>query len=290
MTYHQDRFQDHSLMVYKEDTLFAVLPAHSVTDQVYSHNGLSYGGLVLTGDSKFKDVLEAFKSVLQYLNAKGFKQLAIKLLPKIYHKLPSDEMAYLLFLTKAERYRTDTLSVIDMNRRIPMSKDRLNGYKRGLKHKLVVKEVSDFSAFWNEILSENLKRKHNVSPLHSLDEITVLKSRFPKQIRQFNVYFDDKLVAGTTIFETDLVAHSQYISGNEDKNSLGSLDFLHVHLLEKVFHEKPYFDFGISNESNGLKVNGGLQYWKEGFGARTIVHDFYKVDTKNHNLLNDVFL
>ena len=86
------------------------------------------------------------------------------------------------------------------------------------------------------------------------------------------------------------MAHSQYISGNEDKNTLGSLDFLHVHLLKTVFHEKEYFDFGVSNECNGLKINKGLQFWKEGFGARTVVQSFYRVDTKNHNLLNNVLI
>ena len=106
----------------------------------------------------------------------------------------------------------------------------------------------------------NLDNKHDVKPVHSLDEIQLLKSRFPKQIRQFNVYHNDTIVAGTTIFETKYVAHSQYISGNADKNTLGSLDFLHHYLLEEVFADKKYFNFGISNENNGQNINEGLQY------------------------------
>lgn len=38
-----------------------------------------------------------------------------------------------------------------------------------------------------------------------------------------------------------------------------------------------YFDFGISNENNGRFLNRGLIAQKEGFGARTIVHDFYEL-------------
>lgn len=290
MDYHKDRFRDYSLMIYKNNILFALLPANIENNQIFSHQGLSYGGLLLNSDCKFEDVLETFKSVLKYLNENDFDSLELKLLPKIYHKIPCDEIDYLLFLTEAKCYRTDTLSVIDFKNRVKTSKDRLNGYKRGLKNRLVVKEVTDFNEFWDEILIENLKLKHDVTPVHSVEEITNLKKCFPKQIRQFNVYHENKIVAGTTIFETPLVAHSQYISGDDDKNTLGSLDFLHTHLFNKVFHEKKYFDFGISNELNGLKINKGLQYWKEGFGARTVIKSFYRIETKNYNLLKDIFL
>ena len=48
MNYHQDRFEDHSLMIFKEDRLVAVFPANQREKIVQSHGGLSYGGLVYT--------------------------------------------------------------------------------------------------------------------------------------------------------------------------------------------------------------------------------------------------
>jgi hypothetical protein len=98
------------------------------------------------------------------------------------------------------------------------------------------------------------------------------------------------LVAGTTIFESELVAHSQYISGNSIKNELGSLDFLHNTLISYTFKDKKYFDFGISNENQGKNINEGLLYWKESFGARTIVQNFYEIETKNYKLLENVLI
>ncbi|MEY8847523.1 GNAT family N-acetyltransferase [Psychroserpens sp. XS_ASV72] len=277
-------------MIYKEDKLFMVLPAHLKENVLYSHQGLTYGGFVLGNSVKLKSVLEGFKCVLKYLEERKVDSLFLKPIPNIYCKSPSDELEYLLFLTEANCYRKDTLSVIDFNNRIKVSNDRKNGYKRGVKNNLKVKEVDTFEEFWNDILTKNLQSKHQVQPVHSVEEITYLKEKFPKHIRQFNVYDGDEIVAGTTIFETSQLAHSQYISGNDDKNALGSLDFLHMYLLDDVFKDKQYFDFGISNEDEGTKINEGLQYWKEGFGARTIVQNFYEVPTKNHNLLNDVFL
>ena len=289
MDYHKDRFEDHSLMVYENNVLKAVLPGNLEQNTMHSHQGLTYGGLVLEHTVKLFDVCQIFRSVLKFLNDEGIGRLVVKALPSIYSEIPSDELAYLMFLSEANCFRTDTLSVVDNNHTLPISNDRKNGHKRGVKHKLEVKEVESFEEFWNVILIPNLERKHQVSPVHSLEEITKLKQKFPGNIRQFNVYHNEQIVAGTTIFETKFVAHSQYISGKSDKNKIGSLDFLHMHLLQTVFQNKPFFDFGISNENQGKTVNKGLQYWKEGFGARTVVQRFYEVQTVNHNLLQTVF-
>ena len=290
MEYHQDRFEDFSLLIYSKNKLIALLPANIADGTVYSHQGLTYGGLLLDANIKFKATLILFQTVLKYFDNEGVNTLEIKIIPTIYVKQPNDELLYLMFLLQAKLLKRDSLSVLNLRDRPKVSSDRIAGQKRGVKQGLTINEVDELDSFWNEILVKNLQKKHQAQPVHSLKEITKLKSEFPNNIRQFNVYKDDVIVAGTTIFETDQVAHSQYISGNEEKNILGSLDFLHLHLIETVFKDKMYFDFGISNENMGLKVNQGLQYWKEGFGARMVTQDFYEVKTQNYNLLNDVLI
>ena len=290
MEYHQDRFDDYSLMVFKKEKLIAILPANKIKNVVHSHQGLTYGGFVLSKSIKFEIVLEAFKEVLKFLHNNQIETLVIKQLPSIYTALPSDEVQYIMFLLHAELIKRDTLSVIDLHEKLKMSHNRLEGLKRAYKHHLIIKEESAFDVFWNEILIINLQKKHHAKPVHSLEEITLLKKRFPNQIRQFNVYHDNKIVAGSTVFETKNVAHIQYISANDDKNKLGSLDYLFVSLIENVFKDKKYFDFGISNENQGLQINKGLQFWKEGFGARTVTQDFYKVKTEYYNNLENVFI
>ena len=101
---------------------------------------------------------------------------------------------------------------------------------------------------------------------------------------------DGEIVAGTTIFETKQVAHSQYIARNQEDKSYGSLDFLYMHLLDEVFKDKAYFDFGISNENQGKNINEGLHRWKEGFGARIITQDFYEIDIQKSHKLDTIFL
>ena len=290
MEYHKDRFDDFSLLVFKGEKLVAILPANRVEDCVYSHKGLTYGGLVFKENLKLNSVLLIYKALLKFLNEAEISELHLKLLPSIYNTLPNDEQSYIMFLLNAKLSRRDALSVIDYRHALKFSKDRLEGVKRGKKQGLIIKEEDDCESFWSKVLKPNLNEKHNVKPVHSLAEITALKTNFGKQIRQFNVYQNNQLVAGTTIFESKYVAHSQYISGNNQKNELGSLDFLHHHLITSVFNNKRFFDFGVSNVNNGRQVNQGLQYWKEGFGARTVTQDFYTVDTNSYKILDTVLI
>jgi len=287
--YHKNRFNDYSILFYKRDSLIAVFPANMFNGKIYSHQGLTYGGLILSNRIKFSDVNQILTLLLSHLNEANYSALIIKQIPDIYKALPSSEVNYLLHRIKAKLIRRDILSVIKCGS-TSYSRDRIQGNKRGKKFKLTVHETSSFKEFWNTLLIPNLKNKHNVAPVHSLDEITILNKFFPKKIRQFNVYLDDKIVAGTTIFETKTTAHVQYISANTEKNKLGSLDYLFVYLIDEVFNKKDYFDFGTSNENNGEFVNQGLLYWKEGFGARSITQDFYEIQTKNFSYLNDLMI
>ncbi len=288
--YHNNRFSDFSLLIFQEEKLISVLPANRVDNCIYSHQGLTYGGLILDDKITLPKVILIFKQIQKFLSSNKIDTLFLKQIPSIYCETFSDEINYCMFVLKAKNYRVDTLSVLDLSKPLVFSKDRKSGISKGSDCYLEVIEETKFDAFWNQILIPNLSLKHEVTPVHSLEEITNLKSNFPENIRQFNVYQDDKIVAGTTIFETKFVAHSQYISGNPAKNVNGSLDFLHHHLITNVFKDKPFFDFGISNENSGLNINSGLLYWKESFGAKTVIQNFYEISTSNFHLLDAVMI
>jgi hypothetical protein len=266
------------------------LPANRVETTVFSHQGLTYGGLVYNEKLKLASVIAIFKSVLFFLNENKIEKLQVKLIPSIYHQKPAEELNYALFFAKANLKRRDTLAVINLANPCSLSKGRKAEIKKGKTNKLEIKEVEDFQEFWNELLIPNLANKHQAKPVHSLQEITKLKALFPKNIRQFNVYENGLIIAGTTVFESENVVHSQYISGKIDKNDLGGIDLLHYYLLTDVFKKKRFFDFGTSNENQGKQLNNGLSYWKESFGASTIVHDFYEVETANFNLLENIII
>lgn len=289
MEYHQDRFEDFSLLIFDGEKLKAVLPANKKDNDIYSHQGLTYGGLVYNERTKLTSVIEIFHAILFFLNEGRFQKLHLKTLPSIYHLKPAEEILYTLFLAEGKIIRRDSLSVIDLSQENKISKIRKRSLQKAISNQLIIKEEANFELFWNEVLIPNLQIKHDAKPVHSVEEMNQLKLHFPDNIHQFNVYFEDKIVAGTTVFETETVAHCQYISKNENED-LGSLDFLFHYLINKRFAKKRFFDFGISNENQGKNLNEGLSYWKESFGASTIVHDFYEVETANYNKLNGIFV
>jgi hypothetical protein len=290
MEYHKNRFRDYSLIVLDEEKWVAVLPANVVDNEVFSHQGLTYGGLVYNEKVKLASVIEIFKSLLLFLNDNKIVKLQLKLIPSIYHQKPAEELNYALFLAEAQLIRRDSMAVLDLSKPYTITKTRKECIRRGIKNNLIIKEELNFKLFWDEVLEPNLNKKYQAKPVHTIAEIEMLQRKFSNNIRHFNVYQDDKIVAGTTVFISENVAHPQYISGMGNKNELGSLDFLYHYLITSVFKEKRFFDFGISNEEQGKKLNEGLVFWKESFGASIIVHDFYEVKTSNYGLLDTVLI
>ena len=285
MDYHKDRFEDFSLLIYKGERLYALLPANINDDVVYSHQGLTYGSFVLQDSAKLKSTFLAFKEVLKFLFEEKIKKLDIRIIPTFYNSLPSDELEYILYKAEASLVKRDVILLIDYQNKLRFQKNRREGINKAKRKELLVKVDGDYEAFWNKILIPNLKEKHNTSPVHSLDEIKLLAARFPDHIKQVNVYQDDKIVAGTTVFLTKNVVHPQYISGNQNKNELGSLDLLMNDVFDHFKEGRNYFSFNTSSEENGKLLNEGLLFWKESCGARPLIFNNYEINTDTYRTL-----
>lgn len=54
MEYHSDRFEDYSLLIFDEkENLKALFPANRIENDLFSHQGLTYGGLILDEKANF---------------------------------------------------------------------------------------------------------------------------------------------------------------------------------------------------------------------------------------------
>jgi RimJ/RimL family protein N-acetyltransferase len=287
LDYHRDRFTDHSLMVYCGGRLAALLPANESADgTIMSHEGLTYGGLVVPRSATLRDVLSCFRECLRHLHERQIAILRYKRIPGFYNTLPDDEVAYALFLLEARLYRRDCTAAVSQADRLPFEERRRRQIKKaGQAHVRIVQET-DCTAFWEQVLVPCLSARHRVKPVHTVEEIRRLAFHFPENIKQFSIYCEDKIVAGTTIFETPTVAHSQYIAATDKGQKIGALDYLFGWLLDGLYRDKRYFDFGICNEQAGRVLNYGLMDWKEGFGGRCYAHDFYEIATANYSKLD----
>lgn len=277
MDYHSNRFQDHSLLFYTKSKLIAVLPGHIDNNTYFSHQGLTYGGFILAKKTTAIEIKEAIDDLKIYLSEKGITKLIYKSIPHIYHSYPTEEDLYALFQAGANITNRAIASTVNLENKLEFSRDRKRHAKRAISYKLSVSESDSFDEFW-VILENNLKQMYEAKPVHSLEEIKLLKSRFPNQIRLFcTKNSDNKIVGGTVIFEMPNIVHAQYISANLEGKQTGSIDILFAHLIHNVYAEKKYFDFGISTEDGGRYLNEGLISQKEGFGGRGIVYDTYEL-------------
>jgi hypothetical protein len=276
MDYHASRFSDFSLIVESSGEPIALLPAHRDGDSLHSHNGLTYGGFVLSDRMTTPVMLDVFSECCAFLRGQGIATLTYKTVPHIYHRQPAEEDRYALFRADAVIYRRDLLSTIDMGRRLPTQQRRRRGAAKADQAGVEFGESTEWAAYWS-LLTAHLEDRYGVRPVHDCDEIRLLHDRFPKNIRLFTAIRDDSLLGGLVIYETENVAHLQYAAASAAGLALGCLDRLFFYLLDFVFADKRWFDFGNSTERQGRYLNSGLVIQKEGFGGRAITHDFYRL-------------
>ena len=279
MDYHAHRFADHSLMFYCGTELAAILPAHIKDDSFCSHNGLTYGGLLLPDSTTTAEVLELFGEMLKYLNTNtATTRIIYKPTPHIYHRYPCEEDLYALFRNGAVLSERKVSSAIPLQEPLPISGRRKLTEKT--KSSLRIVEDGDLAEFW-DILNERLQDKYDTTPVHSIDEIALLKERFPENIKLFCVADNgNNILGGVVLFITDRVVHMQYSATTAEGRRISALDYLYEKLINNRFANKAYFDFGISVEDGGRYLNNGLISYKERMGGRAVIYDTYIIDIK----------
>ncbi len=286
MEYHSDRFVDYSLMFYEGNSLIGLLPANLEGKTLVSHGGLTFGGLVTNTKMKVSRMLSLFDAMIAYLKKDHIERIIYKRVPYIYHVIPSDEDLYALFLKGARLIRRDISSAVYLPEKPRFQEIRKRSFKKARAANLEVKVSTDFETYW-KILEENLLERHGTRPVHSLKEIRYLHNRFFNNIILFASYENQEMLAGVVIYESKNVAHAQYIASNKKGRDLGALDAIFFFLISDYYKgKKRYFDFGISTERNGLFLNKGLIFFKEGFGARAVAYDFYEVTDLTQKFLS----
>ena len=243
MDYHADRFHDHSLLFYRDEKLYALFPANENGKILYSHQGLTYGGLVTW----------------------------------IYHQIPAEEPLYAMYRVFDYRLmERDVSSTIVLAKPLKWKKDRRHGLHVASNNGIRVEKSDNYAEFW-QILKENLQKCHGVSPVHTLDEILLLHQRFPSSIVLYAAYREQQMLGGCVVYITPQVVHTQYISSTAEGKRLGVINAIIKEIIV-AYPEYMYLDFGKSTETHSDILNENLIYQKEGFGARAVCYDTYEWD------------
>ena len=276
MDYHRDRFTDHSLMIYRNGKLYGLLPGNESKPIFYSHQGLTYGGLITSDKATTADICDVFCHINEYLREAGFQTVIYKPIPWIYHHIPAEEDLYALFKEcHAQLVGRNIAAVIDQQHAPRWYNIRKAGARKASQAHITIERSEDYTQYW-QILTDNLMHTYQAHPVHTLEEISLLKSCFKDNIQLYVARQEDKMLGGVLLYITPQVVHTQYISASEEGKQKHALDALFYHLIKEVFSDYKYFDFGTSNEDQGRILNSSLIYQKEGFGGRGVVYDTYK--------------
>lgn len=280
--YHGTRFRDESILILRDNgTIVAALPAAIDPldiGTVVSHPGATYGGLIHQGWLTGSRMVEAFYYLKRHYASLGFKRFVYKALPYIYSLTPAQDDLYAMFRNGANLVRCDLSCTIDLSYRRPPSDRRRRNLKKALRSVNVSSDPTLIGALWL-VISDNLAREHQTTPVHSLEELSKLLSLFPNNIKVLCAEIEHQVVAGIVLFNSSSVWHAQYIASSEKGYQVSALDAIFEKAIELATSERMrYFDFGISNEDNGRTLNDGLHRFKSEFGGSGVVHEFYEMD------------
>ena len=281
MDYHQNRFEDYSLFIYRKDKPYSLLPAHRVYNTLYSHQGLTYGGFIMNNKVSAKGMLDIVEETISYLLSQGINEIVYKPIPFMYHIYPAQEDLYAFYKHSEIQIIGCTISsVIFQNQnKLKYDHSRKGGLHKAIRLGLKITESDNFEVFWN-ILINNLETNHRTKPVHTIDEIRLLKSRFPENIKLYLVQKGELFLGGTLLYISRQVVHAQYASASPEGKESGALDLLFDYLINEKYTDYPYFDFGHSNEQMGNYLNEQLIFQKEGFGGRGVINNTYKMILK----------
>ena len=278
MEYHKDRFEDFSLMIFEGEKLVAVLPANRVGDIVFSHQGLTYGGLVYSAKLKGEKVETTLDVVLAFFKANKIQSFYYKPIPLFYVSNGNAEIDFFLFKKGAFLDKKEMNLVINLATPLTISKSKLKHFRKTEELDLELVEEQQLNSFWELVLEPRLSEKYDAKPVHTLKEISKLKVIFPSNIRQFSAYYNGAILAGITLFETETVVKSQYGATTKKGEELRALDFLFINLIKMFKQEgKLFFDMGIVNDNTEKGYHAGLLKQKEELGCSIYSQDFYKM-------------
>jgi hypothetical protein len=269
MDYHSGRFVDHSLMFYLDGRLVSCLPATRIGQRLYSHQGLTYGGLVMHPDVRLNAVCSIMARLVAHIGERGFDGLVYNPMPYIYHHLPADEdIVALNGLGGKVIASKATCAARSGDHLKSFSENRRSDVRRFRQSAMEVARSYDFQGFMTTCASL-LSRRFSAKPVHTISEIQTLANSFPNHIKLYAVHSQSQINAGVIIYCNACCSKVQYVGYDDLGKEAGAVAAIFANLMDEVLSPNSWLEFGHSEDSDG-RFNEGVHLYKESLGARVI--------------------
>ncbi len=285
LSYHESKYQEHHIAVYKGDSLFAILPmaidsssGHLAAKSPYA---ASFGGFLHLKNLEYSESKNMISEFLNYCRAHHIHE--IKLVPQLpyhYDQFYSETFQFALLEAGFKNSNADITSVVPLSPNLEtdiLTSSARNMAGKAEKNGIVCVMNADITDFWTVLLKTY--DKIGVAPTHSKKEWMWLQDKLPDSVCCDVAYLEKKPVAAIGHFKiNNRVDSSFYLCSDPEHQNTQALSLLISVVLKSSLKKGfKWFDFGTSTAAMVAREN--LFRFKESFGAigffrRTLVYKF----------------
>lgn len=291
LNYHpQGRFKDASFMLESSGVIVAAFPGNiTESGEWISHQGTTFGGPII---SKHFYTAERVMHIMECAeeHLKGIcKKVKMRPTSSLFSQEPTELLEYVLE-HRGYRRQTELSAVCALDACTdPLEnceKACRSVFRKSLSFNLEYRDMTDaeMPEFYRHLCIS--KAKHNVKPVHTLEELLDLRhNRIAEEVkfralwmRDPNAPQKETFVTGMMMFDFKQVnvRHAQYIAPNEEIRAFQPSTAIYVSVMREAAKEGfKKFSWGISTEDCGEYLNLPLFKFKESFGAKASLNLIY---------------
>lgn len=278
--YHAGRFVDASLFIRRGRRPLGVLPANRDGDTLWSHQGVSFGGLILHPRTRMDQVGEAVRALLDHLRSQGIKRMMYRPAPHPYHLQPREEDIYWLEQAGARIVDTKLHSMVMCGSDAAVrSKTWGRDIRRsaGAGVRVRTGKADELGTAWSQV--ERNLAGHDQKPVHSFDDIALLMQRFPAEILLVLAESaEDDYLAGQILFRSGRTLTSMYLGDTDQGRDLWAGSSIIDYILNDPENAGFWCDLGQWCDTSTREVSDSLLHYKEGIGGRLIQRHTWQLD------------
>ncbi len=273
LEYHSDRFEDHSLLLYYKKSLSVILPGNVYKNHFYSHQGLTFGGIIHKSKYGYGKAKLFMGAILQYFSKNHISNVLIKDQPFFY----SESLQQINSFIIEHEYNPTIEYNIGAFIHLPNHQFPSKCVRKGKLEMYNCFYSDDFETYW-KILESNLENLYKTKPVHTLKEILYLKQHFSKNIKL--LMLEDKetksIHAGAVLYIHKGIVKVQYFATTFDGRKNRASDVLYYYIINNFKTSHTFIDFGTNMDRSG-NVNFTLLETKEKFGAKEFPVRIYSI-------------
>ena len=238
-------------------------------------------GSCAAGSRALRDgaMLRALEAVGAHLRQDGARLLRYKPVPAIYRAQPREDDIYALHRLGGRPIRCDLGAALDLAMPAKTEQRRRRALKRAASSGLAVERGAHLLEDIWPLITATFADRMGARPTHSLGELQRIRDLFPGQFDILAARLESEPVAGVVLLVSRHAARLQYIVSSAEGYARNALDpVIDRCIADERGRGRRYLDFGTSTLDAGRALSDGVQGFKAGFGAGSILQQVWELE------------